>query len=97
MKNKGVLIVLSAPAGCGKDTVLNELLNGASTVKKSVSATTRAPRPGEVDGVDYISPPKMISVRPLTAVSFWNMPRTAMNFTALRKARSTVGWRKESM
>ena len=54
MKNKGILIVLSAPAGCGKDTVLNELLNGASTVKKSVSATTRAPRPGEVDGVDYI-------------------------------------------
>ena len=53
-KNKGLLVVLSAPAGCGKDTVLSALLAKTDQVKKSVSATTRAPRPGEVDGVDYI-------------------------------------------
>ena len=53
MSKKGMLVVLSAPSGCGKDTVFNELKKRRSDVVKSVSATTRKPRPGEVDGVNY--------------------------------------------
>jgi guanylate kinase len=49
---KGLLIVVSRPAGSGKGTVLGELLK-EQDYRYSVSATTRAPRPGEVDGVNY--------------------------------------------
>lgn len=51
--NKGTLYVLSAPSGCGKGTVLNELFKREDNVYYSVSATTRQPREGEVDGVNY--------------------------------------------
>lgn len=50
--NKGRLIVLSAPSGCGKGTILAEVFKDKSFAL-SVSATTRAPREGEVDGVNY--------------------------------------------
>ena len=53
MANKGMLVVLSAPSGCGKDTVFNELKKMRGDVVKSISATTREPREGEVDGVNY--------------------------------------------
>ena len=50
--NKGLMIVISGPAGSGKGTVNAHLLKSGEFVY-SVSATTRAPRPGEVDGVNY--------------------------------------------
>lgn len=49
----GILFVVSAPAGCGKDTILNELFGKIDTAGYAVSATTRLPREGEVDGVHY--------------------------------------------
>jgi guanylate kinase len=49
----GRLIVLSGPSGVGKDTVLHELRTLEPRLRYSVSYTTRAPRPGEVDGVAY--------------------------------------------
>ena len=52
-KAKGVLIVLSGPSGVGKGTVCKALLARNPQVKLSVSATTRAPRPGEMEGVSY--------------------------------------------
>ncbi len=51
--SKGLLFVVSAPAGCGKDTILEQVLAKEENVGYSVSATTRAPRPGEVDGTHY--------------------------------------------
>ena len=51
---KGKLIVLSAPSGTGKTTITKELLKKNPEWKFSVSATTRPPREGEVDGKDYI-------------------------------------------
>ena len=51
---KGKLIVLSAPSGTGKTTITKELLKKNPEWKFSVSATTRPPRDGETDGVDYI-------------------------------------------
>ena len=52
MAKKGLLIVVSGPAGSGKGTVNAKLLK-RDDFKFSVSATTRLPRPGEVDGVNY--------------------------------------------
>ncbi len=53
MENKNLLIVVSGPAGSGKGTVMRELLALSDEFALSVSATTRKPRPGEVDGVNY--------------------------------------------
>lgn len=50
---KGSLFVVSAPAGCGKDTILGELFKRTDTAGYAVSATTRAPREGEVNGIHY--------------------------------------------
>lgn len=50
---KGLLIVLSGPSGVGKGTVCGALRGHAPDLVYSVSATTRAPREGEVDGVNY--------------------------------------------
>ena len=50
---KGILIVVSAPAGCGKDTILEQALKANGDLYYSVSATSRAMRPGETDGVSY--------------------------------------------
>ena len=53
MSKKGILFVVSAPAGCGKDTILEQMFKITENVCYSVSATTRAPREGEVNGVHY--------------------------------------------
>ena len=53
MNNKGVLVVVSAPSGCGKDTIIAEVLKRFDDAYLSVSMTTRAMRPGEVEGVNY--------------------------------------------
>ena len=52
-KDKGMLIVISGPAGSGKGTVVKLLREMLPDLGFSVSATTRAPRPGEEDGVHY--------------------------------------------
>ena len=52
-RKKGILIVFSGPSGSGKGTVLAEYLKTHPEAAFSVSATTRKPRPGEVDGVNY--------------------------------------------
>jgi len=49
----GRVVVLSGPSAVGKSTVVRRLREQVSDLHFSVSATTRAPRPGEVDGVDY--------------------------------------------
>jgi guanylate kinase len=53
MKRKGRLIVISGPSGVGKGTVVKTLMDRDPRVRLSVSATTREPRPDEVDGVHY--------------------------------------------
>lgn len=53
MNNRGMLYVVSAPSGCGKGTILAEVFKRNENVFYSVSATTRLPREGEVDGVNY--------------------------------------------
>ena len=53
MSGRPFPLVLSAPSGAGKTTIARLLLDRRTDVGYSVSCTTRAPRPGEVDGVDY--------------------------------------------
>ncbi|GAA0861069.1 guanylate kinase [Paraclostridium tenue] len=53
MKRKGLLLVVSGPSGAGKGTICKEFLQNNKDVKLSISATTRNPREGEVDGVNY--------------------------------------------
>lgn len=53
MKRRGLLIILSSPSGAGKSTLARELRAWDPDIQFSVSATTRAARKGEVDGVDY--------------------------------------------
>ncbi|MDR3309956.1 MAG: guanylate kinase [Oscillospiraceae bacterium] len=50
---KGKLIIISAPSGAGKGTVIREMMKRRPELRYSVSATTRQPRAGEIDGVHY--------------------------------------------
>lgn len=52
-KRKGILIIVSSPSGAGKTTITKKLVEQNQNIKLSVSLTTRKPRNGEVDGIDY--------------------------------------------
>lgn len=53
ISRRGLMFVLSSPSGAGKSTLAKSLLESDDNIAMSVSVTTRAPRPGEVEGVDY--------------------------------------------
>jgi guanylate kinase len=53
MDRRGLLIILSSPSGAGKSTLAKRLRDWDPSIRFSVSATTRAPRPGEEDGREY--------------------------------------------
>lgn len=52
-ERKGAILILSGPSGCGKSTLLKEVYKDIGDYYFSISTTTRAPRTGEVNGVDY--------------------------------------------
>ncbi|WP_417807741.1 guanylate kinase [Thioclava sp.] len=52
-RRRGLLIILSSPSGAGKSTLARRLMQWDPTLRFSVSATTRQPRSGETDGVEY--------------------------------------------
>lgn len=53
MVSKGLLVIVSGPSGAGKGTICKELLKNNPQIKVSISATTRKPRAGERDGINY--------------------------------------------
>ncbi len=53
LNRRGLMFILSSPSGAGKTTLSQMLLKADDEIALSVSATTRPPRPGETDGVDY--------------------------------------------
>lgn len=53
VKRRGLMFVLSSPSGAGKTTLANLLMRNDKHLHPSISYTTRAPRPNEVNGVDY--------------------------------------------
>ncbi|MGD9623058.1 MAG: guanylate kinase [Arcobacter sp.] len=52
-EKKGAILIISGPSGCGKSTLLKEVYKDIDNYYFSISTTTRAPRVGEVNGVDY--------------------------------------------
>ncbi len=50
---RGLCLVIAAPSGAGKSTIIRSVLEREAALFLSVSVTTRAPRPGEIEGVDY--------------------------------------------
>jgi guanylate kinase len=54
MTRRGLLLILSSPSGAGKSTLARRLMNWDPSLRFSLSATTRAPRKGEVDGREYV-------------------------------------------
>jgi guanylate kinase len=54
MKRRGILFIISAPSGSGKTTLCNRLVESIEGLYRSISMTTRPPRTGERDGMDYI-------------------------------------------
>ena len=58
MARRGLLIILSSPSGAGKSTLARRLMQWDPTLRFSISATTRQPRPGEQDGREYYFHPR---------------------------------------
>ena len=54
MKKRGILFIISAPSGSGKTTLCTRLVESVDCLYRSISMTTRPPRHGEKDGIDYI-------------------------------------------
>ena len=65
-----MLLVVSGPSGVGKDSLIEELRRQEPTLAYSTSATTRAPRPGEVDGVHYFFVARPLFERMMTEGEF---------------------------
>ena len=53
MTKKGLLVIISAPSGNGKDTIINALINIIPDSTRFITTTSRPPRPGNIEGVDY--------------------------------------------
>jgi guanylate kinase len=73
IKRRGTLIVVSAPSGAGKSTLCHEVRSLVPGLYYSVSYTTRAPRPGEIDGTDFhfVAEPKFIATRNRDEFAEW--------------------------
>jgi len=73
MARKGVLLVVASPSGAGKSTLSRLLLQNDRDIQMSVSATTRARRPSEVDGIHYhfVARPRFDSMRAGSELLEW--------------------------
>ena len=70
MQNKGILTVVSGFSGVGKGTIVKKLVEDYDNYVLSVSATTRAPRPGDTNGVDYFFMNKRVFEEKIAAGGF---------------------------
>ncbi len=89
--SRGKLIVISGPSGAGKTTLLKQLFERCRGLVASVSATTRPPRPGERDGVDYhFLTPEEFQRRADGRTSFWNVTRFLATDTGMARCPREV-------
>jgi len=79
---EGILLVLSAPSGCGKTTILKKVMADLPGLVFSVSHTTRLPRPGERDGRDYhfVSREQFMAIRDRQPSGFLEWAEVHGNF-----------------
>ena len=86
--SNGILLVLSAPSGCGKTTILREVMADLSGLAFSVSHTTRQPRPGEEDGRDYhfVTPDQFRAIRDQQPSGFLEWAEVHGNFYGTSRA-----------
>lgn len=82
MKNRGVLTIISGFSGVGKGTLVKALLDKYDNYALSVSATTRAPRPGEIEGINYFFIRKEEFEEKIQNDAFLNMPDMWIIITA---------------
>ncbi len=75
IKRRGALVVVSAPSGAGKTTLCHEVRPLVPSLFYSISCTTRTPRPGEVDGIDFhfVSEPEFLAMRERDEFAEWAM------------------------
>lgn len=85
-EKRGLLIALSGPSGSGKGTIVRSLLDKRSDTVLSVSATTRAPRVGEVDGVHYHFIDRDVFLRMIEENAFLEYAEYNGNFYGTPKA-----------
>lgn len=95
--NRGVLIVISGPSGAGKGTICKELLDKHNNIYISVSATTRSPRAGEVDGINYYFLTKNLLKKRYLKMGSWNMLMYMGTFMVLQKLTWKKCLKKEKM
>ncbi len=84
--SQGTLYIISAPSGAGKTSMVKALLQRLPDVVVSVSNTTRAPRPGEQDGVDYHFTDKAEFERLVEAGEFLEYAQVFDNYYGTRRA-----------
>ncbi len=85
MSALGTLYTVSAPSGAGKTTLVNALLDASDNLQVSVSHTTRAKRPGEVDGEDYHFVSETAFLAMLEEAAFLEHARVFNNFYGTSK------------
>jgi guanylate kinase len=88
-KTKGTLFVISAPSGAGKTTLCQKLLNKNPDLKLSVSYTTRQPRKGETNDVDYtfIDKPKFLKMADRGEFAEWAMVHGNLYGTSIKRLK----------
>lgn len=86
MKDKGILIVLSGPSGAGKGTLCSNLLKRVKDLCLSISVTTRAPRAGEKDGIDYLFTSKKEFVKKIEDNEFIEWAKVYNNYYGTPKS-----------
>ena len=79
-KRRGLMLILSSPSGAGKTSIAREILNRDPNLVMSISATTRAKRPSEVDGEDYYFIDKMDFEAKINNNSFIEYARVFDNY-----------------
>ena len=91
-EKKGAILILSGPSGCGKSTLLKEVYKDISDYYFSISTTTRAPRIGEVNGVDYFFVTKEEFERDITNDDFLEYAKVHDNYygTSLKPIKKAL-------
>lgn len=90
----GLLFVISGPSGVGKSTLRREIMRRCSGLKYSISCTTRPPRPGEQEGVDYYFVVPAVFERMKEAGEFIEWARVHGNYYGTPR-RPVEEWRRE--